>query len=104
MNVETVERTMVSLDAAHPRLMRRRATAESRAIRVTGRGTFAGPAASPQVFEDGAVLVQREVDGRPVVHLVQPDVFVRDYRLATSEADAASGGSILDAVVVQSPR
>ena len=56
------------------------------------------------MFEDGAVLVQREVDGRPVVHLVQPDVFVRDYRLATSEADAASGGSILDAVVVQSPR
>jgi hypothetical protein len=46
-----------------------------RAVRLAGSGEFLGPAASPQVFWDGAVIVQQGSDTR----LVQPGVFRNTY-------------------------
>ena len=48
------------------------------AIRVEGEGEYEGPAATPQLFTNGAVLVQQGKD----VRLVQPDIFVETYRKA----------------------
>lgn len=50
----------------------------SRAIYVPGRFAFAGPAATPQVFDNGGVIVLQGDELRGV----QPDVFVRTYRFA----------------------
>jgi hypothetical protein len=46
-----------------------------RAVRLTGSGEFLGPAASPQKFSDGAVIVQQG----SAVRLVQPGVFRNTY-------------------------
>jgi hypothetical protein len=48
------------------------------AVYVPGRFAFEGPAATPQVFESGGVIVAQGGELRGV----QPDVFVRTYRLA----------------------
>lgn len=48
------------------------------AVRLDGRGVFIGPAATPQIYDDGAVIVRQGDDFR----LVQPREFERTYRLA----------------------
>lgn len=48
------------------------------AVYVPGSFVFEGPAATPQVFENGGVIVAQGVELRGV----QPDIFVRTYRLA----------------------
>ena len=48
------------------------------AVRLDGHGEFIGPAASPQQFEKGAVIVQQGDKFR----LVQSDIFERTYRAA----------------------
>ena len=48
------------------------------AVYVPGRFVFEGPAATPQVFENGGVIVAQAGELRGV----QPDVFLRTYRLA----------------------
>lgn len=50
------------------------------AVRLTGQGEFIGPAATPQQFENGAVIVQQGDKFR----LVQSDVFERTYRQASN--------------------
>lgn len=45
------------------------------AVRLEGSGFFQGPAASPQKFEHGAVIVQQDKEYR----LVQCDAFERSY-------------------------
>jgi len=50
------------------------------AVRLTGQGEFIGPAATPQQFESGAVIVQQGDKFR----LVQNDVFERTYRQASN--------------------
>lgn len=45
------------------------------AVRLDGSGVFKGPAASPQKFEDGAVIVQQGQEYR----LVQCDAFEQSY-------------------------
>ncbi|OJX15217.1 MAG: hypothetical protein BGO82_11050 [Devosia sp. 67-54] len=52
------------------------------AIRLTGEGTFAGPAATPQQFRDGAVIVRQGDNYR----LIQSDVFERTYRHSDNSA------------------
>ena len=47
------------------------------AIYVPGKFVFEGPAASPQVFENGGVIVEQG----GTIRGVQPDIFVRTYRL-----------------------
>lgn len=47
------------------------------AIYIPGKFVFDGPAASPQVFENGGVIVEQGGEFRGV----QPDIFVRTYRL-----------------------
>ncbi len=47
----------------------------SQAIYIPGAFSFAGPAASPQVFTDGGVIVKQQDSVRGV----QPEVFVRTY-------------------------
>jgi hypothetical protein len=47
------------------------------AVYVPGRFVFEGPAASPQVFEKGGVIVEQSGKFRGV----QPDIFLRTYRL-----------------------
>lgn len=47
------------------------------AIYIPGKFTFEGPAASPQVFDNGGVIVEQEGKFRGV----QPDIFLRTYRL-----------------------
>jgi hypothetical protein len=46
-----------------------------RAVRLAGSGEFQGPAASPQKFGDGAVIVQQGSD----IRLVQPGIFCATY-------------------------
>jgi hypothetical protein len=58
-------------------LYRRRADHICRAVYVAGAGRFLGPAASPQKFRDGAVILQHGDD----VRLVQPTSFEATYRL-----------------------
>ncbi len=53
------------------------------AVLVLGSGTFQGPAASPQRFDDGAVLVRqpdRKAEGGYGYQLVQPDIFLETYK------------------------
>lgn len=47
------------------------------AVYVPGNFVFEGPAATPQVFANGGVIVKQGEDYRGV----QPDIFVRTYRL-----------------------
>jgi hypothetical protein len=49
-----------------------------RAVYIPGSGQFAGPAATPQLFDDGAVIVRQG----PNVRLVQPNAFEATYRHA----------------------
>lgn len=46
------------------------------AVYIAGEGEFQGPAATPQKFENGAVIVKQGDD----VRLIQPDVFEQTYR------------------------
>ncbi len=48
------------------------------AVRLDGKGVFIGPAATPQIYDDNAVIVQQGNDFR----LIQPREFERTYRLA----------------------
>lgn len=48
------------------------------AVFVPGRGEFQGPAATPQQFENGAVILQQGKD----VRLIQPDIFETTYKHA----------------------
>lgn len=47
------------------------------AVYIPGKFVFEGPAASPQVFDNGGVIVEQGDKFRGV----QPDVFMRTYRL-----------------------
>lgn len=49
------------------------------AVRLTGRGEFQGPAATPQKFEDGAIIVKNGKD----VQLIQPAEFEQTYKHAS---------------------
>jgi cell division protein ZapA (FtsZ GTPase activity inhibitor) len=51
------------------------------AIYIPGKFTFEGPAATPQVFENGGVIVKQGADFRGV----QPDIFRRTYRLQNAQ-------------------
>jgi hypothetical protein len=53
----------------------------SQAVYIPGRFEFAGPAATPQRFENGGVIVQQQEDFRGV----QPDVFLRTYSLSDGQ-------------------
>ncbi len=66
----------------------------NQAIYIPGAFSFAGPAASPQVFEDGGVIVKQQDSVRGV----QPEVFLRTYTFS-------DGRPILAAtdLVTQSP-
>ena len=55
------------------------------AIYIPGKFTFEGPAASPQVFENGGVIVKQGEDLRGV----QPDIFIRTYRLQNGQPIAS---------------
>ncbi|GAA5253098.1 hypothetical protein [Candidatus Rickettsia kedanie] len=46
------------------------------AVYIEGHGQFYGPAATPQQFTQGAVIVKQDQDYR----LVQPDIFVKTYK------------------------
>jgi hypothetical protein len=50
----------------------------NQAIYIPGDFVFAGPAASPQIFTNGGVIVEQGGEMRGV----QPDIFVRTYRLS----------------------
>jgi hypothetical protein len=65
------------------------------AVYVPGTFVFQGPAASPQVFEDGGVLVKQGGDIRGV----QPEVFQRTYR----HADGRSFHNVVDELSVKTP-
>jgi hypothetical protein len=47
------------------------------AIYIPGKFTFEGPAATPQVFDNGGVIVEQAGKFRGI----QPDIFMRTYRL-----------------------
>jgi hypothetical protein len=51
------------------------------AIYIPGAFTFEGPAATPQVFENGGVIVKQGADVRGV----QPDIFIRTYQLQNGQ-------------------
>jgi hypothetical protein len=55
------------------------------AVYVPGRFQFEGPAATPQVFDNGGVIVAQGGELRGV----QPDIFVRTYRLADGRSIAS---------------
>lgn len=57
-------------------LMKRDDRDVCQAVFVPGRFVFAGPAATPQLFENGGVLVKQGEDVRGV----QPEIFVRTYK------------------------
>ncbi|MCK5296933.1 MAG: hypothetical protein KAJ75_08585 [Alphaproteobacteria bacterium] len=46
------------------------------AVFLIGKGEFEGPGASPQKFENGAVILKQG----DAVRLIQPDQFAKDYR------------------------
>ena len=52
------------------------------AVYVPGAGAFLGPAATPQRFDDGAVIVRHAGDA----HLVQVEVFEATYKLANGRS------------------
>jgi hypothetical protein len=49
------------------------------AVYIPGRFTFDGPAITPQIFEDGGIILKQGA----AIRGVQPDVFQRTYRHAT---------------------
>ena len=51
------------------------------AVYIPGRFEFAGPAATPQLFENGGVIVQQQEEFRGV----QPDVFLRTYSFSDGQ-------------------
>ncbi|MBI3441836.1 MAG: hypothetical protein HY052_08580 [Proteobacteria bacterium] len=53
---------------------------------MSGQGQFSGTAATPQKFEDGAVIVKQGDS----VRLVQPSIFEETYRHADGAALKAS--------------
>lgn len=55
------------------------------AVYVPGKFTFEGPAATPQVFENGGVIVRQGEEFRGV----QPDIFMRTYRLQSGQPIAS---------------
>ena len=55
------------------------------AIYIPGKFTFEGPAVTPQVFENGGVIVKQGKDFRGV----QPDIFMRTYRLQSGQPIAS---------------
>jgi hypothetical protein len=57
----------------------------SQAIYIPGAFSFAGPAASPQVFEAGGVIVKQQDSVRGV----QPEVFLRTYTFSDGRPIAA---------------
>lgn len=74
-----VRDAMTPLDAAGIEaygLHRRRGDQPCRAVFVAGAGRFLGPAATPQVFSDGAVIIARQDS----VWLCQPDRFETNYK------------------------
>jgi len=74
-----VAQTMIAEPAAAASgcgLHRRRADQVCRAVYVPGAGAFQGPAASPQRFVDGAVIIRHGES----VRLVQPISFEAGYR------------------------
>jgi len=54
----------------------------NQAIYIPGEFVFEGPAASPQEFKDGGVIVEQQGKMRGV----QPDIFVRTYKLSDGRA------------------
>jgi hypothetical protein len=48
------------------------------AVYIPGKFVFEGPAATPQVFEDGGVIVKQGSEMRGV----QPEIFIRTYQFA----------------------
>lgn len=58
----------------------------NQAIYIPGNFVFAGPAASPQEFENGGVIVEQGGKMRGV----QPDIFVRTYQLRDGNSIAAA--------------
>jgi hypothetical protein len=59
-------------------LMKRDDRDVCQAVYIPGRFVFEGPAATPQVFEDGGVIVKQGAEMRGV----QPEIFIRRYQLA----------------------
>jgi hypothetical protein len=55
------------------------------AVYVPGKFTFEGPAATPQVFENGGVIVKQGEEFRGL----QPDIFMRTYRLQSGQPIAS---------------
>jgi hypothetical protein len=60
------------------------------AVYIPVRFSFEGPAASPQVFENGGVIVEQEGEFRGV----QPEVFVRTYRLLDGRPITSLAGDL----------
>lgn len=63
-------------------LMKRDDRDVNQAIYIEGEFVFDGPAASPQKFENGGVIVEQGGKMRGV----QPEIFVRTYKLANGSA------------------
>ena len=59
-------------------LMKRDDRDVCQAVYIPGRFEFEGPAATPQVFEDGGVIVKQGAEMRGV----QPEIFIRTYKFA----------------------
>ena len=75
-------------------LMKRDDRDVCQAVYIPGKFEFEGPAATPQVFEDGGVIVKQGAEMRGV----QPEIFIRTYRLAdgkplTSARDVKAQGN-----------
>jgi hypothetical protein len=60
------------------------------AVYIPRRFSFEGPAASPQVFENGGVIVEQEGEFRGV----QPEVFVRTYWLLDGRPITSLAGDL----------
>jgi hypothetical protein len=52
------------------------------AVYIPGKFVFEGPAATPQVFEDGGVIVKQGSEMRGV----QPEIFIRTYQFSDGKA------------------
>jgi hypothetical protein len=66
----------------------------SQAVYIPGAFRFAGPAATPQVFDNGGVIVQQQDSLRGV----QPDIFIRTYTFS----DGRPIGAVTD-LATQTP-
>jgi hypothetical protein len=66
-------------------LMKRDDRDVCQAVYIPGRFVFEGPAVTPQVFENGGVIVRQGNEFRGV----QPDIFARTYRLANGNPVAS---------------